>query len=149
VILATEKDRDLAWRVLRQASGGDQSAASLVAATEDLLDRLSQRLGRIIGLVGYGALVRRATRITASQYTFLEDVTVEAQADGFTLRGLRASVLARDPVEARPCLVTLLATLIRLIVVLIDEDLAMRLIGQAWPELTGTTASPGFEERHP
>jgi hypothetical protein len=147
--LAIEKERDLAWRVLAQASGPDPSVERLIAATEDLLNRLSRTLGRIIGPDGYASLVGRALRVTARQYSFLGDVTGDADATGFTLRGLRTSLLGRDAAEARLCLMTLLATLIQLLVNLIGDDLAMRLIGQAWPESAGTPPGPGSEERHP
>jgi hypothetical protein len=147
--LAIEKERDLARRALKQASVDDQSVERLIVATEDLLNRLSRRLGRIIGSDGYASLVSRALRVTARQFTFLADVTSEADATGFTLRRLSTSLLGREPAEARLGLVTLLATLIRLLVTLIGDDLAMRLIGQAWPESAGTPPGSGSEERHP
>jgi hypothetical protein len=147
--LATEREHDLARHVLKQASGDDQSAERLVMATEDLFDRLFRRLGRIIGPEGFASLVSRALRLTARQFTFLANVTGEADADGFALRGLNTSVVGRDSAEVRLCLVTLLATLIGLLITLVGEDLGLRLLGQAWPEFAGTLPGYGSEERHP
>jgi len=146
---ATEKERNLAWRLLRQVAGSEQSPEGLVEATERVFDRLYRHLGAVVGPAGYAALVARALHLTTRQFAFMGNVRGEARADDFVMDGLRASVLGRDPAEARPSQVTLLANLIALLVTFVGEDLALRLIGQAWPETTGKI--PGFEaeERHP
>ena len=128
--------RDLARRALLDTGGGQREPAALVEAADHAYARLRDRLADLIGVLGYGALVARAVRLAQAESPVLTRVTVDAQAeDG--LQGLRAFALASsgNPVAAAEGLAALLAHIIGLLVVFIGEDLAVRLVHEAWPEL--------------
>jgi len=129
--------RDLARRALLDTGRGQREPAALVEAADHAYARLRDRLADLIGVLGYGALVARAVRLAQAESPGLTRVTVTAQAeDG--LQGLRAFTLASsgDPVAAAEGLAALLAHIIELLIVFIGEDLAVRLVREAWPELT-------------
>jgi len=129
--------RDLARRALLDTDGGQREPAALAEAADHAYARLRDRLADLIGVLGYGTLVARAVRLAQAESPGLTRVTVAAQAeDG--LQGLRAFTLASsgNPVAAAEGLAALLAHIIGLLVVFIGEDLAVRLVHEAWPELT-------------
>jgi len=128
--------RDLARRALLDTGGGQREPAALVEAADHAYARLRDRLADLIGVLGYDALVARAVRLAQAESPGLTRVTVAVQAeDG--LQGLRAFTLTSsgDPVAAAEGLAALLAHIIGLLIVFVGEDLAVRLVREAWPEL--------------
>jgi len=139
--------RDLARRALSDTSGGQREPAALVEAVDLAYARLRDRLADLIGVLGYNALVARAGRLAQAESPGLTRVTAAAQAEDGLL-SLRAFTLASsgDPVAAAEGLAALLAHIIELLIVFIGEDLAVRLVREAWPDLgLGPQALEGQE----
>jgi hypothetical protein len=128
----------LARRVLRHEAGGRAEPAALAEAAECADARLRGRLASLIGPTGYTVLVARAVRLAQTEVPALERVTIDALATGAEggLHGVREFARASgDAGAAEAGLGAILAHLIRLLVTFIGEDLALRLIREAWPEL--------------
>ena len=131
----------LARRVLRHEAGGRAEPVALAEAAERADARLRERLASLIGQTGYTTLVARAVRLAQAEVPALAHVTVDALATGAEggLRGVREfAEFARgvgDAGAAEAGLSAILAHVIGLLVTFIGEDLALRLIRDAWPEL--------------
>ena len=130
--------RVLARRVLRHEASGRAEPAALAEAAERADARLRGRLASLIGPTGYTALVARAVYLAQAEVPALERVTVDALATGAEggLHGVREFARASgDAGAAEAGLSAILAHVIGLLVTFIGEDLALRLIREAWPEL--------------
>jgi hypothetical protein len=128
----------LARRVLRHEAGGRAEPAALAEAAERADARLRERLASLIGPTGYTTLVARAVYLAQAEVPALERVTVDALATGAEggLHGVREFARASgDAGVAEAGLSAILAHVIGLLVTFIGEDLALRLIRDAWPEL--------------
>jgi hypothetical protein len=128
----------LARRVLRHEAGGRAEPAALAEAAERADARLRGRLASLIGQTGYTTLVARAVHLAQAEVPALERVSVDALATGAEggLRGVREFARASsDAGAAEAGLSAILAHVIGLLVTFIGEDLALRLIRDAWPEL--------------
>lgn len=140
----------LARRVLLHDAGEHPEPAALAEAVERADARLRARLVDLVGLSGYTTLVDRAVRLAQTEVPVLERVTVDAGATGGAggaggaggegiLRGVRdvvesARASGGDPRAAEAGLTAILAHIIGLLVIFIGEDLALRLVHEAWPE---------------
>jgi hypothetical protein len=128
----------LARRVLQHEAGGRAELAALAEAAERADARLRGRLASLIGPTGYTALVARAVYLAQAEVPALERVTVDAlatEAEG-GLHGVREFARATgDAGAAEAGLSAILAHVIGLLGTFIGEDLALRLIRDAWPEL--------------
>ena len=128
----------LARRMLRHETGGRAEPAALAEAAERADARLRGRLASLIGQTGYTTLVARAVRLAQTEVPALERVTVDALATGAEggLQGVREFARASgDAGAAEAGLSAILAHVIGLLVTFIGEDLALRLIRDAWPKL--------------
>ena len=142
--------KELARRLLVHEAGGRQAPADLAEATERAFQRLRQRLARLIGLAGFNALLARALRLAQADFPALERVAFDEHA-GTGLTGARqfATAAAGDPAEAGAALVAVLAQFIGLLKTFIGEDLGVRLVREAWPDLTaGGMIPPGWRQEH-
>jgi hypothetical protein len=127
--------RALARQVLRHEVG-DRAEPTMLAEAADHIDaRLRGRLEVLIGSTGYTILVARAVRLAQAEVPTLERVTGDAGAKG-GLQGIREFALANgDAGAVEAGLTAILARVIGLLVTFIGEDLAVRLVREAWPEL--------------
>ena len=128
----------LARRVLRHEAGGRAEPAALAEAVERADARLRGRLASLIGPTGYTTLVARAVHLARAEVPALECVTVDAPATGAEggLHGVREFARASgDAGAAEAGLSAILAHVVGLLVTFIGEDLALRLVREAWPEL--------------
>src|SRR5919198_5451207 len=126
----------LAGRVLRHEAGGRAEPAALAEAAERADARLRERLASLIGQTGYTTLVARAVRLAQAEVPALERVTVDALATGAEggLHGVREFARASgDAGAAEAGLSALLAHGLGVLVTFLGEDLALRLIREAWP----------------
>jgi hypothetical protein len=131
--------RALARQLLLHEAGGQPEPAALAGAAERVDTRLRGRLTNLIGPTGYSTLVARAVRLAQAEVPALEGITVDAGDAGAEggLHGVREFALASggDPGVAAAGLTAILAHLIGLLVIFIGEDLAVRLVREAWPEI--------------
>ncbi len=133
--------RTLARHVLLYEAGGRAEPAALAEAAARADARLRGRLADLIGLVGYTTLVDRAVRLARAESPARERGAVDAGETGAEeeggLRGVRefARASGGDPAVAEANLSALLAHVIGLLSLFIGEDLTLRLVRDAWPEL--------------
>ena len=122
--VATEASRRF-W-----ADGGLEAGASedLAAAAEQGCARLQAVLTRWIGFEGYRALVDRALAEARAEHRALEGL----QCHGANVEGVAAAVGVHSAAEVRDGILALVARLIDLLSRLIGEDMATRLVEQAW-----------------
>lgn len=137
------KERELAQQMLARAAEDDQSPEGLAIAAEHVLSHLYQQLERLVGLTGYEALLRRALFLARVEAPFLQKVKAVLLPNDVQLEGLQASIRGNDSAVIRQGLVAVLANFIWLLVTFVGEELALRLIRQACPEVS---PSPGSEE---
>jgi len=126
----------LARRVLLHEAGEHAEPAALAEAVNRAYARLRERLVDLIGAAGYATLVARAVRLAQAEVPDLERVTVDIAAEGGPrVGGEFARVSDGDPAVTAAGMTALLAHVIGLLITFIGEDLALRLVREAWPEL--------------
>lgn len=140
----------LAEQVLRYEGWGGQDPAAAADALQRACARFRRRLVVLIGSIGFAALFSRALRLAQEDFPALQGLTFDAQGEG-GLQRLDAYVTASagDPAAATAGLSAILAHLIGLLIIFTDEDIAVRLVHEAWPELGKDSSgdAPGVEER--
>jgi hypothetical protein len=111
-----------------RASGGAGHDSDVA---QRILMRLHQGLGKLIGPNGFDVLIARALVLARRAHPFLVDVTAGA---GGTLAGL--DDVARDPVALHEGAMAIVSHFMELLVMLIGEELALRLARDIWPGAT-------------
>jgi excisionase family DNA binding protein len=123
--------RELARRILLHESGGRSEPAAILAAAVGVHGRLRGRLAGVIGGVGFATLFARARHLeqaefpVLAQFAFGEETTIQSTA------GVGSDDLAVSAAGVS----AVLATFIELLGTFIGEDLAVRLIRDAWSEV--------------
>ncbi len=121
--------RDLARRLLADSqSAADSHAQEAVLVNEKLRIILTQ----FAGADGFAALLRRALVLARAEAPALQGATVNA--DG-RLEGLEQLAAMQGSV-ASAAAVAITAHLLGLLVTFIGEGLTLRLVRQAWPNLS-------------
>ena len=122
--VATEAARQF-W-----AHDGLEAAAprDMAAAAEQGCARLRAVLTRWIGSEGYRALVDRALAQTRAEHPAIEGL----QLEGEDVEGFAVAIGVHSAAEVREGILALVARLIDLLSRLIGEDMATRLVEQAW-----------------
>lgn len=132
---------DLMRRLLQHEAGGARDAASLAAAVEGACQKLSGELEALVGRDGVAALLGRAVNLTRREFPFLAGVRLRTDAPP-SFEALHESLRERGPEEADAASVALLANLVGLLINLLGEDLGLRPVMNAWPDvLPGAGAS--------
>jgi len=139
--------RVAARHVLLYEAGGRMEPAALAEAAERADARLRARLADLIGLTGYTTLLARAVRLAQVDVPALAGVAVvagetgEPAAEG-RLRGVPDFTRASgDAAAIEAGLSAILAHVIGLLITFIGEDLALRLVHEAWPDLASDQAA--------
>jgi len=112
------------------------------AASERIMSAIHGRIGKVVGSGGFEVLLKRALALTARNHPVLASMSVGERGSLVT-----AHEQAPDPVAMRTAITALLATFVELLAELIGEDLALRLVGDAWPESPGREPSAPDEEK--
>lgn len=122
--VATEAARQF-W-----AHDGLEAAAprDMAAVAEQGCARLRAVLTRWIGSEGYRALVDRALAQTRAEHPAIEGL----QLEGEDVEGFAVAIGVHSAAEVREGILALVARLIDLLSRLIGEDMATRLVEQAW-----------------
>jgi hypothetical protein len=125
--------RQLAARVLRQRAGPDAGAAAVAAAARRAGDELAPVLAPIVGVAGIDALAARAMHLAQREYPWLEKTRDLEHREGLFAH-VGFSLEQQDPAVAADAAAAVLATFAGLLVRLIGEPLAARLLRQAWAD---------------
>ena len=128
----TPTQRDRAKRLLLHEVSGDESAEAWAAAAERVCQRLSQHLGKILGVDTFHALLARALVLVRPDFPFLRAVTVEPSQAG--LKGLRESLQEQAASQVADAIVAIVATFLALLVAHIGEELSLSVLIEVWAE---------------
>ena len=129
---ATPRMRDIAGRLIAFEARGIKSSGTRTPAACRVGEKLRPQLAALMGNVGFSALQSRALALANGQFSWLRAVHVKADG-GF--QGLDAVDAQIDPGEFFEGCVVLFAHLLGLLVTFIGEELTLRLVSEAWPEL--------------
>jgi hypothetical protein len=135
--------RQLAQRVLMQRAGPDAEAAAVAAAARRASDELAPVLAPLIGGAGIDALAARALHLAQQEYPWLAKTRDLEQSEGL-FNHISFSLEQQDPALATEAAAAVLAIFTGLLVRMIGEPLAARLMCQAWPD---GFSGAGTEER--
>jgi hypothetical protein len=107
------------------ARGGSASDSDIALR---IMTRLHQQLGKVIGPAGLDVLLARSLVLARRAHPLLAGITA---GPGGALAGFDDA--ASDAVALQESALAIVAHFIELMVVLIGEDLAIRLVHDAWP----------------
>ena len=124
--------RDLARRLLAVEAASPSAAGSGVHEAVRVCEKLRVSLTRFAGLDGFTALLRRALALARAEVPALHGIT--EKADG-SMEGFETVVAdATNSGVGGDAAVAIIAHLLELLVTFIGVSLAVRLVGEAWPD---------------
>jgi hypothetical protein len=144
-VQTTVAQRDLARRLLAWELGDVQDPSALPDAAERACRKLCRHLAKLVTMAGSHALLARALHLAKVEFPFLEGVQ-SCPPPEVCLDGLRERVRGVEPALAQRGLAAILASLIGLLVTFIGEDLALRLVGDVWPDVPPAETDFGTQE---
>lgn len=127
------KLRDFAERLIAYETKGNKSSETKTPAACLASEKLRPHLATLMGNIGFRALVSRVLVLGAADVPWLRAVHVKA--DG-SFEGFEELVAQVDPNEFLEGCVVLLSHLLGMLVAFIGEELMLRLVREAWPELS-------------
>lgn len=126
--------------VVAEVDGVDDPRPVALALAR-LFSRLDEQLSRIIGTVGFRALLRRSLHLARGQRAWLADVGVDEAAPG-VLTGLDGALGREGRDEVVDGVALVVANVVELLCTFIGQELALRLVREVWPDID----LPGTEE---
>lgn len=117
-----------AQRLILDAATGHEDAAAVAVAAEHVFQALHDHLARLIGVVGFRALLARSLRLARPGLPAL--ARIEVMPEG-TISGLVEALTPRSPAEALMAPAALLARFIELLAAFVGDDLALHLVDDA------------------
>ena len=123
--------RDLSRYLIAYEARGNKSSETKAPAAFHVGDKLRPHLATFMGNVGFYALLSRALALANAEVAWLRAVHVKA--DG-SLEGLDELEAQVDPEAFLEGKVVLLAQLLGVLVVLIGENLTLRMVREVWPK---------------
>jgi hypothetical protein len=120
-----------AGRVL--AHEAERSPQNDLTPFESACEALQRHLDRMIGLRGFHALLSRAIFLTRVEHPWLVPLRV-AEQNGCALEGVAEATKAGAG-EAPAGFAAVIATTITLLASFIGEDLTIRILRDAWPDV--------------
>ena len=132
---ATPPLRRIATRLLAlEIAAEPATSETLTAASARLLERLSARLGEVIGPVGVQAIFLRAVTLRRPEFTFLDERIVSRGRRESLTESLRACLQEQPPEVIHEASVILFATFAGLLATVIGDRLTRSLLRQIWPD---------------
>ena len=125
--------RDFAARLIALETQGNKSSEIKIPAACLASEKLRQPLAKLMGNIGLNALLSRALALGIADDPWLRAARVKT--DG-SLEGFEELSAQIDPDEFFGGCVGLLSHLLGLLVAFIGEELMLRLVREAWPELS-------------
>ena len=140
---ASARLRRVATRLLAQETGGGPGTSeSLAAASGRLLEKLSQRLGQVVGPAGVQSIFLRAVRLRKAEFVFLDHRIQPSDNRESLAEPLRACLQEQEPDVIREVSVALFATFAGLLANVIGDRLTWSLLQQIWPDTLLTRNDP-------
>jgi hypothetical protein len=135
--------RALARSLLEKERTGD-ALADLLETTETLLDHLAKRITPLVGGGGFHLLLQRALKRAAGRHPWLVAIEIDKEAPG-RLSGAADAAREVTTEDAAAAAEALLAELIGLLVRFLGADIALRLVRQSFPGVSGEEPGSGIE----
>ena len=132
---APPEARDLARQLIALEVARDEPPAAGGSAAGRVCEKLRRPLARVAGTEGFRSLMSRAVAVARSEVRSLDAVVV--RADG-SLEGLDGA--GHGPNAGGEGGVEVVAQLLNLLVTFIGEPLTLRLVRDAWPEVSAAGA---------
>lgn len=132
---ATPTQRQLAMRLLAHTSSGaleSDPPVGVVAAAEELHERLTHLLAPLIGSAGVSAIFARSVKLTTSALAPGAGVAISAVTGGNSPLPFLEQL---DPVVALDAATSVYATFLFLLISFIGERLTMQLVQRGFPEI--------------
>ena len=117
-----------AQRLILAAATGHEDAAAIAGAAEHVFHALHDHLARLIGVVGFRALLARSLTIARPGLPAL--ARIEVMPEG-TISGLTEALTSQSAAEALAAPAALLARFIELLAAFVGDDLALHLVNDA------------------
>ena len=130
---ATPSMRDFAKRLIAQETRGKKSSKKSSLVGFHTCNKLRPHLANIMGNIGFRTLLARSLVLASTEVSWLRVVRVNAD---WSLQGLEELEAKLDADELFEGGVVFLARLLGLMVLLIGEDLTIRLLSDVWPEVS-------------
>lgn len=124
--------RDFAERLIAFETRGKKSSGTKTPAAFQVFEKLRPHLATLMGKGGFRALLARALALASADVSWLSALHVDADGSLEQSEDLKAQV---DPKEMVEGCVVLATQLLGLLVAFIGDDLALRLVREAWPKL--------------
>ena len=130
---ASASTRDLADRMLALEAAEHSEARETGALAVWVCQKLKASLTRFAGIEGFTALMRRALALARTEVPSLQAVSVKPDGTVEGLEGVSAEAT-----------VALIAQLLALLNLFIGDALTLRLVRDAWPELSDGKQATGI-----
>ena len=125
----------VATRLLSHEARGDPATSeALAAAAGRVLDRMSHRLGEILGPLGVQAILLRAMKLRKAEFAFIDDLVISVARGDSLAEPLRALLQEREPKVITEVAVSLVATFTGLVATVSGDRLTWTLLRQIWAE---------------
>ena len=128
---------DFARRLLLHEAGKGRSSREFADAAERACLALHRQLAPLLSSAGFDALIGRAMKLAAREFPFLATVGNTTPRSG-CFDGLRQAVEQRESKEVENALVAILANFMWLLIIFIGENLGLRKVREAWPDVPPT-----------
>ena len=136
----SSKFDELARRIVEHEAGGSPDSAASAAAVEAACRRLKDDMVGLLGTDGVSALLRRALRLAQREQPLLAGVAMSGEpAACFT--GMAESLAASSDEEATAAARSVLTHVLKVLVMLLGEELGMKPVQKLWPRATGVKES--------
>ena len=143
--MTTAAHRDLAAWLLAQEMGNDSTPGSVYEAAERVCQEMGRRLTELVTAEGYRALLARAVHLARPEFPFLRPITSGSATDS-CLAALRTPPDDLDPAMSHGAYTAVLGGVIALVTTFIGEELALRVVRDAWPDASLGDRGPRLEE---
>lgn len=136
--------RSLALRLLERETGPRPGAEEVAAGAGAVCRKLSEHIQPLVGPTGFFTLLARALYLARPDFPLLDGVTSDASSES-GLEGLATRARGREPDEVRAAVTAVFAHFLGLVAHFIGEDLTVRIVSRAWPDLPPGTPESAFE----
>ncbi len=134
---------DFAQRLFVHEAGGHQRTQDSADAMERACQSLHTRLAPLLSEASVNALLGRAVTLAGRQFPFLASI---GPVTDCSLDGLRQVVDGLNAAEVADALVAILANFLWLLVTFIGQDLGLRKVHEAWPDVPFTPPASSSEK---
>jgi hypothetical protein len=132
---------DVARRFILSETADPQDSKQLVYATLRICGKLRDHLSRLLGHEGSCTLLSRSLKLASKTFPSLQ--SVKASPNGRCLEGLLESVQNQEPHVTLDTCAGVINSLIALFASFVGEDLATKLVEEAFSYASGGEDNPG------